>query len=146
MLIPKQGKRKTRKTKTIGKLKADLWEVFALYIKLNHSADGLWCKCFTCGKPIQIGTVDCQAGHWLPKGGYPVHYFEENNVRPQCFRCNHHLEGNSAVFERNLKDEIGADAVSELYETRHETVKRTRQWYLDQIAYYSEQIKEAKAA
>jgi hypothetical protein len=147
MLIPKTGKkRKTKKTKSLGALKKDLWELFSLYIKLTHSADGIWNRCFTCDKPIQIGTSDNHGGHWLSKGAYPAHYFNENNVRPQCLRCNCHYGGMAPVFERHLKDEIGPDAVEEMYATRHESVKRTRQWYIEQIAYYSEQIKEAKAA
>lgn len=147
MLIPKTGKkRKTKKTKTLGALKKDLWELFSLYIKITHSTDGLWCRCFTCDKPIQIGTSDCHGGHWLSKGAYPVHYFNEDNVRPQCLRCNCHYGGLASEFERRLKDEIGAKAVEQMYETRHQKVKRDRQWYIDQIAYYGGLVKETKAA
>ncbi len=125
---------------TLTKLKSQLWDIFTLYIKIKHSHDGLNGSCYTCDAQIQIGTVNNQGGHWLPKKGYPFHYFTEDNVRPQCFRCNHNLEGNSAVFERRLIREIGAAAVEEIYNTRHNDAKRDRNWYHEKIKEYTEKL------
>lgn len=130
------------KKQTISKLKSDLWKVFSLYIKTKYSIDGEWVNCYTCGANIQIGTSNCQAGHWLPKGGYSYHYFNENNVRPQCNRCNRFLDGNTAVFEQNLRKEIGDELVNEIYETRHLSEKRDRIWYLDKIEEYKLKLME----
>jgi hypothetical protein len=133
---------KIKKKKGVAKLKKDLWKYFALYIKQKYSVDDGWVRCYTCDASLQIGTSNCQAGHWLPKKGYPVHYFNEDNVRPQCYHCNISLSGNTAVFERKLKDEIGGDKVNEMYESRHESIKRTREWYEEQINYYRGQVYE----
>ena len=87
-----------RKTKGIAALKKDLWKHFALFIKLKYSSDGQYTECYTCGRSLEIGTSSCHAGHWLTKKGYPVHYFHENNVRPQCYHCNINLSGNTLSF------------------------------------------------
>ena len=125
------------KQKSISKLKAKLWEVFALYIKKQHSIDG-YCKCFTCGKSLKIGTSDCQAGHYYSQGGFPALRFTEDNVRPQCYRCNVHLNGNTQIFRENLIEEIGTTRVALLDKHRHDPVKWSRSELEDKIKYYSE--------
>ena len=121
---------------TIGKLKKKLWKLFSLYMKLKYSLDKKNVSCFTCQARLEIGTSNCQLGHWLPKGGYGYHYFTENNCRPQCYRCNIHLSGNTAVFEHNLRRDIGDEAVNKIYETRHISEKRDRIWYEEKIEHY----------
>jgi len=130
-----------KKPKTISKLKADLWKIYSQVMKRRRSPDGLYVYCYTCDKPLEIGTSNCQLGHWLPKGGYSAHYFTENNTRPQCYHCNINLSGNSAVFERRLREEIGAEAVEQIYESRHETKKLSREWYQAQIDRYTVELK-----
>ena len=126
--------------KSIGQLKKLLWTQFALYNKLIRSHDGKYVDCYTCYKPLEIGTSNCQMGHWLPKGGYSYHYFNVNNVRPQCYHCNISLSGNTAVFEHNLRSEIGDQIVDDIYEARSLKVKRNKAWYIDAIEEYKRQI------
>ncbi len=125
-----------KKKKGVAQLKKELWKVFALYIKRKHSHEEGKCYCYTCGNTLEIGTSNCQAGHWLTKKGYPYHYFNENNVRPQCYHCNINLSGNSAVFEFNLRLELGSEIVNDIYETRHKLEKRSVAWYEDKIMEY----------
>ena len=130
------------KKKTLSKLKKELWTLYAKYMKLKYSRDGEYCSCFTCGVVLKIGTSNCQMGHWLPKGGYGFHYFTEDNTRPQCYHCNISLSGNTAVFERNLKAELGDEVVEEIYKTRHNSEKRDAFWYLNKIEEYKEKLKK----
>lgn len=130
------------KKQTVSKAKKKLWTLYAKYMKLKYSNDGLTCNCFTCGANLKIGTSNCQLGHWLPKGGYSYHYFTEDNTRPQCYHCNINLSGNSAVFERNLKAEIGEDRVDEIFNTRHLSEKRNIIWYEELIEHYKQKIKD----
>ena len=132
------------KNKTIGKLKKELWKLFSLYIKLVYSHDGRYVSCYTCGCPLEIGTSGCHAGHCLSKSAYPVLYFEEMAVRPQCYRCNVNLGGNEYEFNQKLKDEIGHDSWQLMYDNRHEKVKHSREWYQEKIDYYNNAIKEIK--
>ena len=130
--------------KGVAALKKLLWKDFALWVKLNWSKDGREVDCFTCGKTMYIGDPACQGGHWLSKAAYGVHYFNENNVRPQCASCNLFYQGEAESFRRALELEIGKEAVDELYESRHEKWKPDRGWYVDQIIHYRQEIAEMK--
>lgn len=130
-----------KKPKTITKLKAELWIWFALYMKKKYSVDGEFCNCYTCGANLKIGTLGCHMGHYYTKKGYPALYFNENNVRPQCFRCNVNLSGNTPIFREKLIDEIGEDGVAELDNHRHDTVKWSRSELEDLIIKYKELCK-----
>ena len=125
-----------KKPRTIKSLKIELWKLFSRYIKLQHSKDGVTCLCFTCHRVLTIGTKMCQAGHWLPKGTYGAHWFEEDNVRPQCQPCNKYKLGDSEVFRRNLPEEIGEDGIDWLFEMRNEGGSFSKAWYIDNIKAY----------
>ena len=134
------AKRK-KKHKSITALKKDLWKPFALYNKLVHSVDGRFCNCFTCDRVIEIGTSGCHLGHFISKAAYPVYYFDERAVRPQCYFCNVNLGGNELVFYKNLCDHIGQDEVDYMFENRFQKVKRTREYYEMEIPRYQELVK-----
>lgn len=136
--------RKKTKQKTVGKLRLDLWDEFSLYIKLVHSADGEWCNCYTCDKPIKIGTQDCQGGHAFSKAANWNLYFDERAVRPQCSYCNLGEEGNHYIFNERLKQEIGLQAWTDMYDNRKQLFKQSRGWYLDAIQHYKDKIKELR--
>lgn len=136
----KVAKPKVKKPKTVGKLRIDLWNEFSLYIKLVHSSDGKWCNCYTCDKPIEIGTIDCQGGHCFSKSANGNLYFDERAVRPQCSYCNCGEGGNHWIFNERLKQEIGLAAWNDMYENRKNQFKKPRGWYIDQIQYYKDQI------
>ncbi len=130
-----------KKKPTAGKLKKKLWKVFALYNKLIRSTDG-WVDCYTCDAGIEIGTSNCQMGHYYPKGGYGYLYFHEDNVRPQCYHCNINLSGNSAIFVRRLLEEIGAERLDYLYDHRKVSEKRGVSWYQEKIDHYTRLVRD----
>jgi hypothetical protein len=139
-------KPKPKKQKTVGKLRLDLWDQLSLYIKLVHSSDGEWCSCYTCDKPIKIGTTDCQGGHAFSKSANGNLYFDERAIRPQCSYCNCGEEGNHYIFNERLKQEIGLAAWNDMFENRKREFKKPRGWYIDQIEYYKNQIIELREA
>jgi hypothetical protein len=128
------------KVKTAAKLKKELWPIFSLHQKLVFSEDGEWCQCYTCDKPIQIGTTNCQGGHCLPKGAFKNLYFDERAVRPQCYYCNINLGGQHYHFCQKLKLEIGLESFEDMERHGKDVVKRDAQWYREQIAYYADQV------
>jgi hypothetical protein len=140
------GKRGPRdlKKKTIPQLQNTLWPLFAEYIKRIYAKDGI-CRCFTCGKALRVGDHNLHAGHWLPRTYSPTKY-DERNVRPQCGSPCNKYGGKPVEFERNLRMEIGDEAVNELKELARQSWKWDRQWLQDQIIYYREQLKEMEAA
>jgi hypothetical protein len=131
-----------KKKKSLSKLKQDLWKVFSLYIKLKYSSDGEHVNCFTCDSILKIGTSNCQSGHYYTKKGYPALYFNENNVRVQCYHCNINLSGNTVIFGERLEGDIGYSGVQELRELRHGIFKITRAEYSYLIKEYKEKVNE----
>ena len=141
-------KAKVKKPKTAAALKKELWPIFSLHQKLVHSEDGEWCQCYTCDKPIMIGSSDNHGGHCLSKAGNPNLYFDERAVRPQCLRCNVSHGGMHYEFNEKLKQEIGLEAWQDMYDNRKNLVKKNSVWYLEKIEYYKAEninIKKAKA-
>ena len=128
------------KRKSITKLKSKLWEVFSLYIKQKYSPDGKNVNCFTCGRNLQIGTSNCQGGHYYSQGGFKALQFNENNVRPQCYNCNINLNGNTQIFRENLIAEIGEEAVNELDRHRHDEMRWSASELEEKIKHYKELI------
>lgn len=116
-----------KKLKPLSKLKKELWIVFAKWVKFEYGN-----TCFTCGS-ICSG-ANLHAGHFIKKsiGGLDL-YFNENNVRPQCARCNIWLDGNQYEFGQRL----GAEIVKELYEIKKKPKPQWgREYYTERIEYY----------
>jgi hypothetical protein len=89
-LIPKPQKKPKLKKKKINWLKeAD--EYFSKYIKAKHQENG-FCQCASCGNIIEYGSRNCQAGHFVSRRFWEFR-FDEDNVFPQCFRCNITFKG-----------------------------------------------------
>ena len=134
-----RGRKGPRKLemKTIPQLQNTLWPEFARYIKVLHPA-----RCYTCDKPLRLGDRDCQAGHFIPRTYSPTK-FEEDNVRPQCSRCNEFFAGKPVEFERRLRNEIGDEAVEALKRKSTDKWKWSRTYLITKIEYYREQNREA---
>jgi len=132
------------KQRKLSAIKTELWDLFSLHQKLVYSHDGKWCNCYTCDKPIEIGTVDCQGGHCFSKAANPALWFDERAVRPQCSRCNCAEEGNHYIFNERLKQEIGMQAWQDMYDNRKTLRTGSRQVYLDKIEYYTAEVKRLK--
>lgn len=130
--------------KTAAKLKAELWPIFSLHQKLVHSSDGKTCNCYTCGALLEIGTINCQGGHCLPKSVYKNLYFDERAVRPQCVRCNKNHGGMSYDFMQNLRMELGEEAVDDMIRHGKDVVKRDAKHYSDLIEHYKSEVKKLK--
>lgn len=122
-------------------LKKDLWKLVSLYTKLKYSKDSVYVACYTCGINLRVGDPNCQAGHYLVKSAFPVHYFNEDNIRVQCEKCNMFLKGNVEIFRKRLINEIGSCRVLEMDNSRHDNRKKDRGWYVDKIHEYKGKIK-----
>ena len=127
------------KKTTLPKLKAKALDLFNKVVKLRRCVDGV-VICYTCGKPMKYGTSDCQAGHYLSRGAYPSLTFNSDNCRPQCYRCNCHLHGNTVEFRERLIEELGVNYVVRLEASRHTPVKYSRSDYEEMIERYKREI------
>lgn len=118
------------KTKT-SILKKKLWTVFSKWIKQRDKN-----ICFTCGRKCE--GQGSHAGHFEPKsvGGLAL-YFNEDNVRCQCFNCNINLSGNQYIFGEKL----GKKMVKKLYSLKDKTIKWSESDYLEKIEEYKKKLK-----
>lgn len=66
-------------------------------------------RCITCGKIID----DAQGGHFIPRA-HRATELEEDNVNPQCPRCNMEEGGRQLIYRENLADKIGLERVERL--------------------------------
>lgn len=69
--------------------------------------DGEWVAvCRTCGKiaPI-VGKDSIQGGHYIPRGCRCTRWLQQN-VHPQCQRCNGFLNGNYLMYARWMQKHL----------------------------------------
>lgn len=131
-------KRKKKRTpKQIAMASADMW--FSRYIRISHSVDGAFCKCYTCGKPYGIKNIDC--GHYVNRGHKTVR-FNENNARPQCKRCNRFNSGKHTEFGIKLSKEIGAEEVDNLRQLSLFPGEDNELFYREQADIFKKKYKE----
>ena len=90
--------------------------------------------CYTCGATNLCGS-NCQVGHFIPSGacGALLRY-DLRNLRIQCMRCNIHLGGNGAEYYRRMVEEVGQEAVDQLFKDKQKSVKA--------IDHYNKLLKE----
>lgn len=132
-----------KKPISLPKLKSKALSLYAELVKLRAFREGNL-NCFTCGKPLQLNTSDCQLGHYLPRGAYPGLTFAEDNCRIQCIRCNVWMHGNTIEFRERLIKDIGIDRVERLEQSRHLQVKFSRSDFHYLIDNYVPEIKLLK--
>lgn len=110
-------------------LKNKLWKVFSEYIRKRDKN-----ICFTCGR--KCDDKGYHAGHFISKsvGGLAL-YFNEENVRGQCFHCNINLGGNQYVFGEKL----GKKTVAKLRKLQNTVTKDFD--FEGKIEYYKEALK-----
>ena len=134
--------------KSLPQLKRVLWDVFSLYIRQRDTDEDGCGSCISCGKSLEIGTKDCQAGHYIPKGRGGSHYLglprfpndelAERNVNLQCAACNLVEGGNFLNYEKGLRQKYGDVATDELKEAGaiNPVFKRTKPDLIEIIEHY----------
>ncbi len=131
--------------KSIPQLKRVLWDKFSLFIRQRDHENG----CISCGEALELGTQNCQAGHFVPKGKGGSHYLAlprypndewvEMNVNAQCARCNLMEGGNFLNYEKGLEAKYGGEKTEELKKMGrlNPIHKLTRSEYIEIIEYYA---------
>jgi hypothetical protein len=138
------SKKKTKPKKpSLSKLMAKLQVVFNSYIRSRDSEDGYF-TCISCSKDKPKDQMN--AGHYVPVKGCANLRFNEWNVNGECISCNGFDEFHLIGYRRNLIEKIGADAVKWLEDNRHTVKKWTCSEIEELISYYSDKLKQLKAA
>lgn len=93
----------------IPKLKRKVWQVFSLFIRKRDSG-----ICFTCGRQGDLGAMN--AGHFIPRSGHNLTFFDEINVNCQCVNCNLWKHGNLHEYSARLIKKYGLEEFNKLVE------------------------------
>jgi hypothetical protein len=80
---------------------------------------------------------ELDAGHFQSRGKYATRYHEEN-VKPQCKRCNGFRGGEQYQFALNL----GTDLADELVYLSNQPARLTNDWLLEKIKHYQQEVKK----
>jgi hypothetical protein len=119
-------------------LKKTLDEVFSKFTRLTYADWKGDVSCFTCS--WRGHWTECDAGHFVSRGCLILR-FEPDNVRPQCRDCNRHAEGKRAVFEEELRGELGDERVDEILRLRRQSAFYEPDWFRDRIIHYESLVK-----
>jgi len=115
--------KKKKKLKSIAKLVEEAAVILQRIVRLK-AADGQgYVQCVTCG--IQQPWQDMQGGHFISRV-FTAHKLLEENINPQCPRCNGPLRGNQAAYTLFMVDTYGREWVDELLATKSQTKKYLR--------------------
>jgi len=134
-------KTKERKTKSIGKLKKEAWDVFSLYTRmrdcLRTRATLDFGNCITCTKLVRRNEAD--AGHFIGRT-HNATFFDERNVHLQCKHCN--ITGETLKYRREIIRLYGEGIDVELEDKAIEKKKFTRAELIELKELYTQKIKE----
>ena len=110
------------------------------------SANGIWySECVTCGKACPCFGKNCmQGGHFIPRGCRITRWTQEN-VHPQCNRCNGFLNGNYIMYSRwmhtHYPDEY--ESLIDLFEA-HKRGTAPKLTVLEKKALYNSWLKKGR--
>lgn len=125
-----------KKLKPLNKLEALLWTHFSTYIRSKDADFQGFVNCYTCGKRIDW-KYEAEAGHYI-KRSYKALKFDERNVKPQCTRCNHFLDGNQDEFADHLELDYGHGILQKLKALKYQEKRFTRQELMELIEHYKQ--------
>lgn len=110
---------KKRKKRTPFEIAKDnLWELCKQLTRKKYGN-----KCFTCPQRGLVG-ANQQTGHFIPSstcGGFLR--YDLRNLRIQCFRCNHNLGGNGAIYYKRMVETEGQEYVDQLFKDKQQSIK-----------------------
>ena len=133
-----------RKRKTIAALVNDAATILQRIVRLKAANDNGYAECVTCGAIHPYELMD--GGHFISRT-YTAHKLTEDNIHPQCKRCNGFNGGEYAAYTLYMIDMYGRDYVEELLATKSQTKKYTRPEIMQKIQElkdYERQVREAK--
>jgi hypothetical protein len=109
--LKRKAKKPGARRKSVSALKKKLWTVFSQWVRLSHSNNEGYNSCFTCDRPLFW--KESQAGHFISRR-FNMTFVHEQNVHPQCGKCNLWLSGDQYNYGRRLDIKYGEGTADEL--------------------------------
>lgn len=115
----------------------DVARVFQKMVRMKAADEHGMCKCVTCGDRYRWNDLRMNAGHFVSRKCRTT-IFMEVNCHPQCVKCNKHLGGNAAEYERYMVDRFGRDVVDGLKAESRDSIR----WTCEELAEKKIQLME----
>lgn len=113
---------------------------FSKYIRLKHSKDGV-ANCYTCGRAASW--KELQAGHFQSRAKYSTRW-DEDNVRPQCAKCN--IQNGGQQYSFGLKLNTEREGLADEVLQKSNTIRKFSNTELEEMeTHYREQVKRLLA-
>ena len=132
------AKKRTRH-KTIRALVNDIAEQMQKLVRLKAADENGYVNCVTCSTVDHWTQMD--GGHYI-KREKRKHVLLEENIHPQCRKCNRFLGGNDSKYTLYMIDMYGRDFVDWLHATASEVVKEFRPDLEDKLFEVKAQVRE----
>ena len=137
---PDKKKVKKRRKLTIPRLRDKVCTAIKKYIKLRDSVGG-YCQCITCGKMVKLGTSELHGGHYQHAKNR-ITYLIEDNINPQCSRCNLFYSGRLDKYTLWMVENYGEIRTQELIELNEKPHIWRRDVLDDLLEVYTLKLKE----
>lgn len=111
-------------------------KIFSIWIRSKDADHAGMVDCYTCGVS-KDWKYEIDAGHFQSRGKYATRW-NEDNVKPQCKRCNGFRGGEQYQFALRL----GTDLADELVLLSNQPARFTNDELLEKIKYYTKLVKE----
>ena len=99
------------KKQTLSTVRNKALMLMQLLMRLQEASDNGYLACISCGAILHYSQA--QGGHYIPRR-HRATELEEDNINPQCARCNGFLSGNTILYRDNLVKTIGLERVERL--------------------------------
>lgn len=132
------------KRKTIAALVEDAATILQRIVRMKAADQDGYASCVTCG--VRKHWKELHGGHFIPRT-YTAHKLLEENIHPQCPRCNTFMQGEGSAYTLHMIDTYGEDFVRHLEGTKREVRKYTRPEIMEIIAdlkTYEKRIREER--
>ena len=90
-------------------------KLFSRYVRQKYANEGGWVECVTCR--AWMPWEQSQAGHFVKRGHHAVRW-DEQNVHPQCPRCNLYLNGAQDEYAAYILNEYGPETLKRLLDAK----------------------------
>ena len=104
--------------------KKKTWKACSEYIRRKSTDENGYVSCVTCGI-TRLWNDRIDAGHFIPKSRGNAIYFVEENIHPQCKKCNRSEGGNFENYYPYMIEMYGQEKIDELKSLSKTIVKLT---------------------
>jgi len=117
-------------------------KIFSIWVRSKDADHAGMVDCFTCGV-TKNWKYEIDAGHFQSRGKYETRW-NEQNVKPQCKRCNGFRGGEQYRFAKNLDALYGEGTAEWLEFESNQPARFTNDELLVKIKHYTELVKSLK--